>query len=299
MTGGYTAADATYVVDFYALKTSSGNKTTVTIKLYNSAGTTLLDSYAFTDTTSAMQNTGTQAVSPLASGVTVDDWTTYTIPSRDAKTRFVVFEGDSLTAGTGTSAGKWIWATQALDFLGNDWTGTNVAHAGDTIDTMTTDAASQVDAAYDGTKDYSWVHFWGGTNNLITGESAASVYSKIKTYCQARKTATPLVRICVGTIINRNEAGLVAGWSTAALSVNSSIRANAIAEGWADAVADYAADSRYTPGSGDTTNTVWYNGDKIHLTDAGYMQIAIVGSEAMRDTAPPASINNQLMWFYP
>jgi lysophospholipase L1-like esterase len=275
-------SDGTYVLKHYAIKTSSGNKTTVTVKVYDSAGTTLLDSYAYTDTTANMQVAGVQAAAPLGAGETVDDWSTFTIPSRDGLTRYVVFDGNSLTAGAGASQSKWQYPAQCLDFLGPDWTGVNVGVSGQTTTNMSSDATTDVDARYDASKDVNWIVAWEGTNELAGGTSATTAYNNFKSYCQARKAAHPSTKIAVLTVIDRSESGLVAGWSTAAASYNTSLR-NASGEGWYDILIDPALDARFTPGGGGSGTTTWYSADKIHLNDHGQMQIAIMVSEALRD----------------
>lgn len=291
MTGNKTSmTTGPYIMELYAIKTSSGNKTTVVAKVYDSGGTVIQDMFASTDTTANLQVSLKQGLGPLGSGVGIDDFTTFTIPGRDGKTRNVIFEGDSITAGAQASAAKWFRPAQALDFLGNDWSGSNQGHAGDTIANITTDAPTQVDANFDGSKDFNWLSVLIGTNDLAASRLAATVYSDLKTYCQARKTANPTLKICVGTLIDRSETGLVAGWSIAATTVNASIAAAlAASETWIDTIADYAADPRFTPGTGTSATTTWYNADHIHPIDAGYMQLAIIESEALRDYIAPST----------
>jgi hypothetical protein len=108
---------------------------------------------------------------------------------------------------------------------------------------------------------------WEITNDLANlTQTDAGAYANIKNYCQARVAAGWRVVVC--TCLPRTQTGINANFETYRLSVNSSINANAISEGWASAIADIGGDATIGA-TGASDNTTYYL-DKIHLTAAGH-----------------------------
>lgn len=160
-------------------------------------------------------------------------------------------------------------------------TQTNVAVAGQTVATMITNAASVVDTLYSVGASRTTLVVWGGTNDLYFGADAATTYSRIVSYCNARKAAG--WRVAVLTILPRTQSGIPAGFETERAALNALLRADAptatayskITTGasYADFLVDVADDSLIGD-AGDELNTTYYSSDKVHLVNAGYAIIA-------------------------
>lgn len=109
---------------------------------------------------------------------------------------------------------------------------------------------------------------WEISNDLSgTSQTDTAAYANIKTYCQARVSAGWKVIVC--TCLPRTQSGINANFETYRLSVNASINANAVSEGWASAVADIGGDATIGV-TGASDNTTYYKTDKVHLTTAGH-----------------------------
>ena len=78
--------------------------------------------------------------------------------------------------------------------------------------------------------------------------------------------------VIVGTVTPRSITGTRATFEADRQTVNSRIRANAVAEGWAVAVADVGSDALMGQ-AGQETNTNYF-ADLIHPTTAGYYRLA-------------------------
>lgn len=108
---------------------------------------------------------------------------------------------------------------------------------------------------------------WEITNDLSnTSQTDTAAYANIKTYCQTATAAG--FRVIALTCLPRTQAGINPNFETYRLSVNASITAHAVAEGWAVAVANVGGDATIGA-TGASDNTTYYQ-DKIHLTAAGH-----------------------------
>lgn len=109
---------------------------------------------------------------------------------------------------------------------------------------------------------------WEISNDLANlTQTDVGAYANIKSYCQAATTAGFEVIVC--TCLPRTQSGINPNFETYRNSVNTSVNANAVSEGWAIAVADIGGDTTIGA-TGASNNTTYYNGDKIHLTSAGH-----------------------------
>ncbi len=185
----------------------------------------------------------------------------------------IVFDGDSMTFGTGAGPVGLAGPSNATypRLAADGITGATVYNfgvGGQTVLAMTTDAAAQIDVLYDSSR-LSIVAVFGGTNDLVNGAaSAATVYSRIVTYCQARRAAG--WKVVVGTILPRSSANAGAAFEADRQTVNTSIRTNWAT--FADALADVGADATIGA-AGAETNTAYYS-DAIHPTTLGYEIVA-------------------------
>lgn len=193
--------------------------------------------------------------------------------------RRLICDGDSMTAGNGATAGL-DYPAQLLALLGSGWVKLNAGVGGQTLSDMQGDAASTLDPYRAALRAGRPVLIaWGGTNDLFGGASAATTYSRLVTYCQARQAAG--WRVVVLTILPRSNVGTPGTFEADRQTVNTNMRTN-----WptfADALADVAADARLGD-AGDETNATYY-ADLVHLTDAGYAIVAGLAQTAIQGMA--------------
>lgn len=170
----------------------------------------------------------------------------------------VIFDGDSLTRGFGAAAGS-DYPAQAMPSIGaTTWDRWNLGIGGQTMDTINTNAAANVDTKYSATYTKSVVVLWAGVNDLLAGTAAADVYADISAYVSGRQTAG--YKVIVLTVTKAST--LTAPQETARQALNVLILNNAAG---ADAVVDVAAHANLQ-NTGDAT----YFFDGVHLTAAGY-----------------------------
>lgn len=280
-TGSKAIGDGTYTMELSA-QTIDASHSVLTTKVFDATTSAVIDMYALVDGTAALQVTASLGISGgLANPSFADDAVFFTLPSVLTDTLNVVFEGDSLTSSAGSTAGH-EYPTVTGTFLGSNATVTNYGHSGDTVANIVTDYPTSVKTAYVSTAGVRNILVLRiGTNDAFFSRTSTQIYSDIKAYCQQALADNPGYIIFVWVIIERTDGTLPGTWLATVQAVNSNLRSNAVSEGWCHAIID--VDARFLPGSGESNNTTWYSADKIHHNDAGYMQDAIVASEAIRD----------------
>ena len=113
---------------------------------------------------------------------------------------------------------------------------------------------------------------WGGTNDVgNTGGDYTTTYNRLRTYLQNRTAAKSYNKVGVLTSIPRENTT----FNTALFNYNNLIRTNwtTLQSDGATQLIDVNTISQFDA-DGDYNNTTYYNGDKIHLTDAGRLLIA-------------------------
>lgn len=181
-----------------------------------------------------------------------------------------VADGNSLSVGYWTSDKTTMWdgvkgitGATPMDLI-------NTGNSGISTTALTARAAALVDPLLNLSvpSKKRVLIVWEITNDLSTiGQTDTAAYANIKAYCQARTAAGWRVVVC--TCLPRTQAGINANFETYRLSVNASIVANAVSEGWAKAVADIGGDATIGA-TGASDNTTYFN-DKIHLKSAGHL----------------------------
>lgn len=144
---------------------------------------------------------------------------------------------------------------------------------------------NQLFAMFDATElTHSWVVFLGGTNDLHNSVAAATVITRIQTFCAGRKAAG--FKVLVMSILPRSDAGNPGGFEAARATVNAALRADfnvattdarifkpAAGITYADGFADIAANN-VIGDAGDELNTTYYQADQCHMKPAGYTYLA-------------------------
>jgi lysophospholipase L1-like esterase len=182
--------------------------------------------------------------------------------------RVLVCEGDSLTAGNHNVVGERYPDIMAAS-LGTSWGVFNVGAGSQTITTMITDAAAQVDARFDNGYLSNIVVIWAGINDIVAGESAADLHAEIQTYCAARRAVGWKVVVCTVT----PAANCPDAKETVRTDLNTLLRANY--ETYADALADIGGDADLGDWA-DRLNTTYYQADATHFTLAGNTKVASI-----------------------
>lgn len=178
----------------------------------------------------------------------------------------IIFEGDSLTYGVGSTGGN-DYPSQVMDTLGeSDFDSTNVAVSGQTTASMELDAIVQVDWLLGEERDHNILVLWGGTNDLHAAADATTTYDRIVTYATNRRNAG--YTVVVNTLLPRDNSE--DAFEEYRQSVNQRIRDNW--EDFADRLSDIASDSRIGD-EADIANATYYS-DSVHMTNAGYAIVA-------------------------
>lgn len=189
----------------------------------------------------------------------------YKVPAAPALNNIVLFSGDSIATGFASDASNGTayadLAMVSLGFSANQWfatagQGAKIADAG-TVDT------SLADPIYQSGK-INIISAQAGVNDLIAGNSLATMQTDIQAYCAARRAVgwkiivtTIMPSSAIGTDANRTayNSWLVANWNT-----------------FADGLADVASDA--TMGNPANTSNTTYFADGTHPTATGHALIA-------------------------
>ncbi len=181
-----------------------------------------------------------------------------------------VFDGDSLTIGTGSTGGQ-SYPNQFMAAIGGSHFSLNDGVGGQKLDDMDAAAVSSIDATAYPTARTTLV-IWGGTNDLSAGRTPAQTYNFLKTYVTNRKATGKYDRIVVMTSVPRE------GNTAERFAYNDLIRAGMQPGGdlrvlGADVLCDLQTLSIFDEPN-DVNNATYYDLDRIHLTNAAYAQVA-------------------------
>lgn len=177
----------------------------------------------------------------------------------------VIFDGDSLTAGYNGGTGNSPYPRRVSSVYGVDgvrwW---NLGVANKTLANLTSDAAAKVDALYDGALSRNILVILGGVNDIINdGVNGATALARLKTYCGARRSANPSIKIVVVKMLPCSHASTPGTFETDRTTFNAGIDSDPT---FYDAAVTPSA-SIFAAGASDNAT---YFSDKIHMTEAGY-----------------------------
>jgi lysophospholipase L1-like esterase len=190
-------------------------------------------------------------------------------PDTDCEPTFIVFVGNSLTAGIGASSLEHFYPTQAMNEIGCAWEFVNLGISGQTTPEMEARAAVSVDPLIrPGVRNILVV--WEGSNHMALAGGFASpedAYLHLKQYCLARRAAG--WKVIILTVLPRSGLGVFsADWFEERRGLlNGLIGANwqSFADGFAN------VGNEITIGQpGDQFGPLFAD-DHTHLKDAGYV----------------------------
>jgi lysophospholipase L1-like esterase len=197
------------------------------------------------------------------------------VPEVAAGDTLIVFDGDSLTYGTGTDPGE-DYPSVALQRLPGRITAVNVAVPGQEWGDMLDDAAGEIDPLFAPAARQNIVVVWAGTNDLNRTHSAKRIWSELERYCRDRRHRG--WKVVILTVLPRIPTRSGSRFERQRRLLNHAIR-----ERWpavADAVADVAHDERIGDYAGFAA--AQYKTDGIHNNAAGNAVIAEVVVDTLR-----------------
>jgi len=191
----------------------------------------------------------------------------------------IVFDGDSLTYGTGAPPGQ-DYPSDVMRRLPERLDGVNIGVPGQMWSDMLADAQAQVDPIQSNTRPYNVLVAWAGTNDLRRTRTADRIWSEIATYCRDRREHgwTVVLLTVLPVFVEQPDER----FDRQRDQLNDLIRQN-----WqmvADGLADVAADPRIGDPAGYDARV--YTTDGIHRTAAGNQVIAEVVAKAVRPLVP-------------
>jgi lysophospholipase L1-like esterase len=184
----------------------------------------------------------------------------------------MVFDGNSLTAGQGSTGGL-TYPAQLITLLGGlGITGIysqNLGVGGQTTENMASDASTQVDTLINSSVS-NILFAWEIGNDIYFNGDVSAAQTAFQNYCTARRSAGWDKIIVIG-LTPRNQSTSfgddITAFNTKLQSADTWLKANYGT--FADAFVDIRADSRLS----DYTNGAYYV-DGIHYTNAGYGVVA-------------------------
>lgn len=190
--------------------------------------------------------------------------------------KILASDGDSQTVGFGVDENS-TYPAQLKVLLGRGWFVYNAGVSGQQLTAMQADAATEIDTLLT-----AWAYTkkiccpWGGTNDITNGASAATAYSRLVAYCQARQLAG--WKVAVFTCLPRTTTGSVPDFEAKRQDFNTSIRNNWAS--FADTLVDIGNDATIGV-AGAETNATYYQADQIHPTAAADTIIANLANTAL------------------
>lgn len=186
----------------------------------------------------------------------------------------VVFDGDSLTSGTGPPGTD--YPSYTLEQLPKGVAMVNVAVPGQEWGDMLDDVEREVDPLFTPSARHNVVVVWAGTNDLHRTHTARRVWRELREYCLARRGRG--WKVVVLTVLPKIPTESGCRFERQRRLLNHDIR-----EHWmevADALADVAHDKRVGDYAG--LFGAQYKTDRVHLNADGNRVIADVVAGALR-----------------
>lgn len=185
-------------------------------------------------------------------------------------TKNVVYEGDSITAGTGVAQVQ-TYPIQVMSPQVDDWRMANQSSSGATVATLSGRAAA-TDAFIGSGYQRNVLIVLIGRNDVTAGDNSATVYGNLVSYVQGRVSAG--WEVWVGTCIATSST-LQGTINALNQRIRGTVGSGIIADAGASRVLDYGALPEFDEAS-DSSNPTYYQGDSTHPTAAGMALLANV-----------------------
>lgn len=182
----------------------------------------------------------------------------------------LVFEGDSITDPTTGVAAASKYYSVAQFAMSPFPQGANDAVSGSNVASLISRAPT-VDSWFSGISGFKVLYVFVGANDQ--GDGASTFVANLKSYCLARKAATPGLKIVLATVLPQTTAG----FNTFRDAVNPLVKAD---PSFWDAIADFAANA--TMGCDSCAANTTYYSDGEHPTAAGHAILAPIAKAAIQ-----------------
>ncbi|HUB83231.1 MAG TPA: GDSL-type esterase/lipase family protein [Bryobacteraceae bacterium] len=215
----------------------------------------------------SVAHTGSQITANMAAIRSIMASRGVTIP---AMSQFLAFEGDSITDPTTgvAAASKYYYVAQSG--MSPFPQGGNDAVSGSSIATVSS-RSTTIDSWFAPITGTKVLFLLVGANDM--GDGAAAFTANLKSYCLARKAASPGLKIVLATLLPQT----VSGFNTFRDSVNASIHAD---NSYYDALADFAADA--TMGCDACAANAAYYPDGEHPSAGGHAILGLIARTAIQ-----------------
>jgi lysophospholipase L1-like esterase len=197
----------------------------------------------------------------------------YFVTTPPTTRRRLICVGNSLTWGTGVTVGTQDYPSLLRASLGAGWDVINIgvpsASDANILSTLTRRMSHWIDTAL----TQCVVVYWEGTNSCLA-KTGANSWADTALSLQGLATAGAPT-ILVANVIDRQQSGIPADFATRRSDYNTALLANFAT--YADGMIDLASVANLS----DSTNTTYFNADKVHLTAAGYQEVATAVDTAL------------------
>lgn len=195
----------------------------------------------------------------------------------------VFFEGDSRTASVTfpTLSSNSFMAAATMTTLGNGWSWGVVAEANETVQSMITQAATEIDPYRNVELNKDILVFFAGTNDLAANRTGAQLYADVQTWMSARR-ALGFRCVIIGEC--DRDAGFsggqtAAGYNTARGDYRALMQAyftisTAITNCYTDGQGNYWIDTQADAAFNNASDVTYYKVDQIHPNSTAYNIIA-------------------------
>lgn len=201
-------------------------------------------------------------------------------------TNKVLFLGNSLTAGLGSSDPKFQYPIQVSSnlFTSGQWWGTNAGVVAWSDYQVWTNINQGPSAWYDSTKHTNAAVVWGLTNDKFYGTNNGLALYNFTNLCLSAQSNGFTVYVL--TYLSRSDSGTPGTFNTDRADLNAFLRTNFNTSTvypqvfrptngvtWANYLVDVAAITAIGTNAAEN-NTTFFDADKVHMKDAGYTIIA-------------------------
>lgn len=166
----------------------------------------------------------------------------------------IILDGDSITQSFGTSLN--VGWPRSLSKAFPSYRMINLGIPGQTMATMAGNVATKVVARFQSGYSKNILVVWAGTNDVVAGATAATIYANLQSETAAAKTAG--FKVVWATMLPRTD--LTSGMQTVWAAYNALIRGATLGQSnTADALADVQSDATMGPFSAAANNTLYCN----------------------------------------